>query len=333
MLLIGSDWEGSNARSLFKAFKTIGCATKVLDTTRINRPKKLSIDRAINRLTGAPRDKLIRELHNDLIRAIDSFRPDIAFAFKAVAYDISPVFQFRDVVTVHYHPDDSANPYNRSAAYDLNEPKFDLHVTTKTFNVSELQRRGAHDVLYVPCAYDPDWHFRVPVQWHSRPYLAGFVGNRRKDRDQTLTDLSNQLGKQLVIAGEKWQRSKMLRLQSDVLPGAYGRDFSVLSSRIAANLVLLNHENRDLHTCRSYEVPATGSLFVGERTPEHEALILDGVEGLLFSERAELQDHLNFVSAKPDRAEAIALKGWERITKVADNTYEARANAIIQKLQ
>jgi spore maturation protein CgeB len=100
---------------------------------------------------------------------------------------------------------------------------------------------------------------------------------------------------------------------------------------VTANLVLLNSDNRDTHTCRTFEVPAAGGLFVGERTDEHAALLDDGVECLLFSDADELHEHLRWCDERPDLACKVAELGHRRIVR-GGHRYVDRAGQIIAML-
>ena len=50
------------------------------------------------------------------------------------------------------------NTDNQSKYYLKSIPLYDLHVTTKDFNVDELYALGAKKVMLVPNAYDPLVH-------------------------------------------------------------------------------------------------------------------------------------------------------------------------------
>jgi spore maturation protein CgeB len=133
----------------------------------------------------------------------------------------------------------------------------------------------------------------------------------------------------MFLAGPGWQRDPVAQASAATVAGAqYGQDLSIAIAPVTANLVLLNSDNRDTHTCRTFEVPAAGGLFVGERTPEHLDLLDDGTEALLFSGEEEMQELLGRCRSNPADVAAIAAAGYRRIVG-GGHRYVDRAQEII----
>jgi spore maturation protein CgeB len=240
------------------------------------------------------------------------------------------VLRARVAITVHVHPDDSTNPANRSATYDLAEPVYDLHVTTKTHNVGELRQRGVRRVLYLPCAYDRDWH-RPAVGVHRNAYQVGFIGTRRPDRRTAIRDIAALWGKQFLICGSHWNRELRLRRMATVKGPQYGFDFAMAVACAPVQLGLLNSENRDRHTCRSFEVPASGGVLVAERTAEHLSMLEEKKEALFFSFAEELQEHLLRLASEPGTVHRMGRAAAARILG-GRNTYDDRWASILSDL-
>ncbi|MFN6549753.1 CgeB family protein [Mycolicibacterium septicum] len=331
ILYIGDDWVGSNARSLADGFRQAGHDVVVIDTTPVTLPPRLSPSWVYSKAAGNRAPWPLADAHRQIDAAAEEFKPDMVFAFKGIHLDQERLLSVPAPVRVHYSPDDVGNPYNTTPDYLAHEAAWDLVVTTKRHNVPELQARGARRVKFVRSAYDPAWH-RPCAKRGARQYLVGFVGAQRPDRAGLITRLGKEHGEKLLVRGPGWRRKPELRATGATVGGAvYGDHFAAAVSSITANLVLLNSDNRDTHTCRTFEIPATGGLFVGERTDEHAELLTEGVECLLFSGEEELRDIVQRCARDPEQAKRIAAAGHRRVTGEA-HRYVDRAKEIVDDL-
>jgi hypothetical protein len=332
ILYVGDDWVGSNARSLADGFRQAGHEVVVVDSTGVSLPPRLSPPWMYAKVQGRRAPWEVEAVHRRIERVAADLRPDLLFCFKTIHLDQRRLLDTPARWRVHYSPDDASNPYNTSPDYLALEHEWDLLVTTKRHNVDELLARGAQAVTFVHSAYDPAWH-HLSAHRSTRRYLVGFVGTCRPDRRDEVLALARRFGDQLVVRGPGWWRVPQLRLTRATVGGpVYGEHFSTVVASVTANLVLLNSDNRDTHTCRSLEVPAAGGLFVGERTDEHAALLTEGTECLLFSHEDELHQVLQWCRDNPDRAMAIARSGHQRIVG-GNHRYVDRAREIAAALE
>jgi len=79
---------------------------------------------------------------------------------------------------------------------------------------------------------------------------------------------------------------------------------------------------------RLFEAASSGCLPVSERTPpEVEQLLRPGSEALYFDDVLELDEHIRFATAHPDRAEAMGRAAWAAVA--ARHLPEHRAGALL----
>ena len=274
-----------------------------VDSTPVSLPMRLSPPWVYSKIKHRRAPWSVDAVHSRIDSVAGEFRPDMVFGFKTVHLDQRRLLETPARLHVHYSPDDVSNPYNTSPDYLKFEHEWDLIVTTKRHNVPELFDRGARAVKFVQSAYDPAWH-HLSARREARQYLVGFVGACRPDRRDEMISLARRYGTKVLVRGPGWRRVPELQFtRAEVAGPVYGEQFSAVIASVLANLVLLNSANRDTHTCRTFEVPAAGGLFVGERTDEHAELLEDKTECLLFSDQAELARHPRMVREQPGPGE------------------------------
>jgi len=326
VLFVGDDWYGSNATSLRNALVHSGCEVQTINTHAYSDPIR-HLDRRLWKKTA--RDsydrRSARVLERQIEKRVRETRFDVLIAFKALTLTGSVLrsLKFR---RIHYHPDDSSNPSHRSVIFDEAEAYYDLHITTKSFNVPEIVARTGRPAIFLWCAYDPEWHRQVSGR---ADYAVGFIGTRRPDREDLICSVGRAFPGELLISGSGWGRLKALKKSSTVIDGQFGLNFSRTVARAPVQLGLLNSDNRDLHTCRSFEAPAAGALLVAEWTTEHAELFNDGEDALLFRDKSELMDILGRLRRSPQLRDSLISRSHDRITR-GSNTYLDRAQEILR---
>ena len=333
ILYVGDDWVGSNATSLADGFREAGHDVVVVDTTSVSLPARLSSPWVYSKIAhGRRASRSVETVHRRIESLARDFRPDMIFGFKTIHLNQARLLGTPARLHVHYSPDDVSNPYNLTPDYLRLEREWDLVVTTKRHNVAELRRRGVRAVEFVLSAYDPAWH-RPRARRDAQEYLVGFIGTCRPDRLADTVALARRYGAAMLVCGPGWRRVPALQLTAARVAGpVFGERFSSVVASVTANLVLLNSDNRDTHTCRTFEVPAAGGLFVGERTEEHSQLLEEGTECLLFSTADELHEILHWCQSHPGLARKVAASGHRRIIE-GGHRYVDRAREIVAAVE
>ncbi len=88
-------------------------------------------------------------------------------------------------------------------------PLYDLHVTTKSYNLDDLAALGAKHILFVNNAFSPRVHFPMRLSPATRLKYGGpvgFVGTYERERFEMLVALAKQ-GIPVRVWGGSWPGS------------------------------------------------------------------------------------------------------------------------------
>ena len=329
VLFVGHGGIGSNSLSLFNGFSSISKEAILVNTALFDSPSKYSFRRILNKLLPEIYGLIASYfLGRTVLKQVRKKNPDLLVVFKG-NYLTKKVLDKINVLKIHYHPDDSTNKVNRTKIFNDAEIAYDVHFTSKKHNITEISQRTGKKTFFIWYAYDERWQFRIqPIDFKTPKFQIGFIGHMRADRKELMYQIAQKYGKNLAISGLKWNRNRKLKKLATLFPPSYGVSFSSFVKSAPIQLGFLNSDNRDQHTARSFEIPASGGLLIAEDTPEHREIF--GVSGnaLFFSNEEELMNQISWVHENPEVAEKIAENGYRHITGNA-NTWKDRAIQIL----
>ena len=216
---------------------------------------------------------------------------------------------------VSYSPDDMFSSDLQSTRYRAGIPLYDLHVTTKSFNVDELPTLGARDVLFVNNAYDRVSHRPIELTESDRRRFSapvGFVGTYEPERARVMLRMARDAIR-VRIHGYGWHRMREHHPNLQITESQLlGIDYSKAINATDVNLAFLRKAYRDLQTTRSIEIPACGAFMLAERTSEHLELFEEGIEAEFFASYDELLSKCRDYILDPDKRMQVAAAGRAR---------------------
>jgi spore maturation protein CgeB len=195
-------------------------------------------------------------------------------------------------------------------------PYYDLLIVMRNSNIAEAYQYGAKNVLRVFMSADEIIH--APKQltnaersrWYSEVL---FIGTWFPERGALMARLV-ELGLPLTIYGSRWQKATEWKLIKSYWKGRglEGNDYAKSIQCAKISLGLLSKGNEDLHTRRSMEIPAIGSLLCAERTLEHLQLYNEGEEAIFWASPEECASQCFRMLRDNESRERIARSGRER---------------------
>lgn len=334
VLYLGATWRGSNAQSWRRAFEALGHDVTAVDIERAVEAPRTIATRVLRRLRGGPGRGRIERLARTILDVAERSKPDLVFAAKAIWLEARTLDSMKrgGALLVHWHPDDYKNPANTSPGFQAAIPVFDVIVTPKSFNVSEYRADGARRVEYVPYAYDPEVHRPVDPR-DGPPTDAAFVGGWERERATFLEHLAAS-GVRLEVWGAYWHR---LPRRSPLRPlctfrEALGDDMGRVFASTRVSLGFLRKVNRDLHTARTFEIPASGGVMLTERTDEQREFFEEDLEALYFDTKEELLEKTRFYAARPAECGRIREAALRRCAR-SRYSYRERLEDLLSRLE
>jgi hypothetical protein len=197
----------------------------------------------------------------------------------------------RAAIVVNFNQD---NPYVDTRRFRLFRqalPRYDLIVTPRESSATAARAAGARRVLRVHYAADEVVHQPRKLLPEEREIYSSevvFAGTWMRERGPLLVQLIER-GVPLRIFGPRWNRAPEFQfLKRHAYVAMLGDDAYVkviAGAKIA--LGLLSHKNQDLHTTRSLEIPAIGTLLCAQRSSEHLVMYRDGDEAVYWDTAEE----------------------------------------------
>jgi spore maturation protein CgeB len=347
VLYVGPDYYGSNGTCWRDAWNELGMRVRTVDSERLLPWPQTLPERLMAKVTGRPPASLVDRLNSVVAAAIAEVRPELTYFIQGRYIQAGTAESARrHGQVVLYCNDDMFNPANRTYTLGDLVRTVDCITTTKSFNVDEFMRAGARRVIYLANAFDPKLHFPAKVAPAEEARLSGdvaFVGTFRPERADYLGRVADAMGEAVLnVWGDGWhkmsrphywrRRRAWARLRRRVHPLAlWGEEMgkAFQANRIA--LGLLYHANRDLHTSRSFEIPACGGFMLAERTREHQEYFAEDREAVYFDTFDELMDKIRYYLRHDEARARIAEAGYRRCL-TSGYRYVDRAQELLRRL-
>ena len=328
-LLIVGNRGGTNVGERFEtAAADLGLEARLLPSSRaMVAPAWL---RHVNWHLRGRRPTRLATFGREVVEACRAWRPAAVLATGLAPLDAGALARIGalGVRRLNYLTDDPWNPVHRARWFLQALPGYDVVFSPRRANLADLTAAGVAEVRYLPFAYDPALHFPDPGP---SPAGAGpvdvlFVGGGDADRAPLMAALA-EAGLRVALYGQYWERFAGTRaLTRGQAPPAVIRRATSLA-RVAIGLP--RRANRDGHTMRSLEIPASGGCLLAEDTGEHRELFgPDGQAAAYFGSGSDLVSQASRLVADEAERERLALAGHRLVTG-GRHTYRDRLAAIV----
>jgi spore maturation protein CgeB len=305
------------------------------------------------------RGPVVDEVNCSVLEAARAFRPDLLWAEKQEFLRAETLADIRNlgIRLVHFTPDPYFTlPWKRTRVMDDSIRAFDVLVYSKSYERREYDGLGRPSI-YMPLGYCDEVHRPLasdnPRWTCSVASLGGWEPHR-----QAMLHAVAASGIDVKIWGFHWEflcdgrwtprRHFILRQEAGSAPfnfqydeliarayqggEVYGDDYARALTGARIGIGFLRRICPEQHTSRSFEIPACGSMFLGERTEEHQEFFVEGEEAEFFSSEAELLDKIRFYSTNESSRRRIAENGYQRCVN-GQYAYMHRLRAVLDTMQ
>ena len=271
-----------------------------------HRPQRATLwQRLQNRYLAGP---LISRLNRDLLELARSARPDLVFVYRGTHVLPATLHKLARLhprpVLLGYNNDDPFGPGQPRSIWrhflaDL--PLYDAVLAYRHRNLEDYRAAGARRVRLLRSWYIPARNHPVVLDAEDRSRYecdVVFVGHYEPDGRADLIDAVARAGYRLRLFGPGYEWDPVLARYSSLSALApvrlvWGEDYNKALCGAKIALCFLSKLNRDTYTRRCFEIPATGTLMLSERTADLESLFAPGVEADYFDDRTSLLDQLS----------------------------------------
>lgn len=325
LLYVGNLREGGNGKDRVAIFKAAGFAVQEFNV----RPYKDAGNRLLRSLYGRVLSgPHIHRMNADLrsISATGGF--DAVFVDKGTWVYPNTLKELRSAargqLAIHFTPDPQFT-FHRSRHLLSGLATYDLAITTKTYELDDYRAVLGDNVMFIYQGYSKriDYKFGLSAPSDFRSDVT-FIGHCEPHYAAHLETVS-KVTSDLSIWGQGWAK---LAQKSDWIDGhvrgarLFGTEYSAALGAAKVSLGLVSKLCPDQSTTRSFEIPASGTFMLAERTDEHMSLFNEGTEAEFFSSSSELREKLQYYLTNDAEREKIAAAGLRRCKASGYSTAE-----------
>lgn len=261
---------------------------------------------------------MLRQINEKVKEFAKEIDYDIAFVNKGIVFSPQTIEVLREESRKHFVLHYSADPtlITHKTRYFTNSiSKYDLCVSTKGYEKDLYPKHKPKELLIIDQGYDNRFIQVANDYNHPRNYKFDvvFIGRAEEHYINALRAVLS-VTKNVAIWGP-WD--KAIKNNQDLKPywkgsSVFGDDYihKLREGKICLGLLCKIHP--DQSTTRSFEIPASGSFLLAERTEDHERLFIDKKEAAFFDTYNDLKKKVQFYLEHEDKRKEIEQAGFAK---------------------
>ncbi|WP_289055257.1 CgeB family protein [Carboxylicivirga marina] len=233
---------------------------------------------------------------------------------------------------VHFTPD-PAFTFHKSHLFRQSLNLYDYAVTTKAYELKNFEQYlNADKVIYATQGFDTDLHKPLTPFEHKKAGVL-FIGHHEKEREEVLQKLIDE-DIAVCIAGIKWQsfadKNKTKTKFKYLGNGIYGKDYVKTLSAYQFSWGSVSKWIPELHTTRTFEIPACGTALITERNNETSSFFKDD-EAIFYDSLDDMIEKIRYYQNHPQELQQLTQKGTQRVHNDGRD-YESILRKVLQQI-
>lgn len=293
--------------------RVVPCEWTMIDTDRAFLPFPRWARSLWFRLRTGP---AVQALNRLVCREIGDESYDVAWVDKGVCLWPSTIRKIRSVARrlIYYTPDTSFMA-NGSRFFRATAHLYNFIVTTKSLEIDSFRKLiDADRLALVTQSYDSQLH--IPrMEFAQKRKEAVLIGLYEADRGHCVQTLLSR-GISVRLAGRGWAAflrknsgNTLLHFEGEEV---FGVRYAEMLSQAMIGLGLMTKRFPELHTTRTFEIPACGTALATERNAETSAIFRED-EAVFFGDYNDLADRILSLFAEPAKLQAVTNAGIQRV--------------------
>ena len=214
---------------------------------------------------------------------------------------------------VHYTPD-TAFITNASKHFERSLGYYDYAMTTKSFEINAYKPLiPSEKLILVPQGFDKNIH-HSSLDFEDKETAIAFIGLCEPSREVIIRSFLNA-GLKVYLAGKGWNRfankheSTLLNFLGE---GLFGASYAHTIARCKFAWGAVSKRFPELHTTRTFEIPACGTALLTETNDEISSFFKDD-EVIFYRDKDELLLKINYYLQHNDALKQLTYKGRSRV--------------------
>lgn len=267
---------------------------------------------------------LIKRTNVFIAQRIKNIKYDLIWVDKGVYIKKETTLMLRSKTDklVHFTPDPAftfhkSNHFNNSLKY------YDFVITTKSFEKTQYESIiDKEKLLFATQGYDKSIH-KPHHDFEEKKNGVVFIGHFEIYRASILQALIDN-GIEVAVAGIKWNHFAKKNKEKNNFKylgnSINGEDYAYTISKYMYSIGFLSKWIPELHTTRTFEIPACGTMLITEKNQETMRFFSDE-EVIYYKTAADIIKQINFLNSN---FEKLKLKREKALKKISQGEFDYR---------